>query len=257
MRQKLGQHFLEDPRTADRIVSAAGLSPTDHVVEIGPGEGVLTERLLPRCKSLTAIELDARLAERLKTRLSDWPGLQVLHEDFLKFDLSELPSPAVFVANLPYAVASPILQRILAWPGWARAVLMFQKEVAERLVAAPGNRKYGLLTVSVALKARVEWICDVPKRLFRPPPQVDSAVLRLDPLVEPLVSSATEERLMSVAKAAFAHRRKTVSNSLAYALERPKEEIDRALREAKLDPGCRAEDISPEDFVALCEKFSS
>jgi len=255
---KLGQHFLADPQVADRIVSAAGLRPEDSVVEIGPGEGVLTERLLPRCKSLVAVELDGKLAERLGGRFTDWPGFRVLHGDFLKIDLAELPSPAVFVANLPYAVASPILQRILDWPGWARAVLMFQKEVADRLLAGPGSRKYGLLSVSVAIKAKAEKICDAPRRMFRPPPRVDSSVVRLDPLTEPfLPASVSEQRFLSMARAAFAHRRKTVSNSLAHALGAPKGDIERALRDSGLDPGSRAEQISPEDFVELCEKFSS
>lgn len=255
---KLGQHFLVDPQVADRIVSAADLRPEDSVVEIGPGEGVLTERLLSRCKSVVAVELDSRLVEKLRTRFADWPGLRVIHADFLKLDLTELPVPAVFVANLPYAVASPILQRILDWPDWSRAVLMFQKEVAERLVAGPGTRKYGLLTVSVAIKARVEMICEVPKRMFRPSPQVDSAVVRLDPLAEPfLPAGLPEDRFMSIARAAFAHRRKTVSNSLSHSLGAPKEGIERALQDAGLDPGCRAEQIAPEDFVSLCEKFSS
>jgi 16S rRNA (adenine1518-N6/adenine1519-N6)-dimethyltransferase len=254
---KLGQHFLISPEIADRIVAAARLNPGESVVEIGPGEGALTERLLSRGNPVTAIELDARLHDKLEKRFEETPKLKLIHADFLKLDLGELPAPSVFVANLPYAVAAPILQRILGWPGWKRAVLMFQKEVVERLLAEPGTRKYGLLTVSVAMKAQVEKICEAPKRFFRPPPRVDSAVVRFDPRTEPLLPpTLTEERYMSVARAAFAHRRKTVLNSLCQALKVPKDRIETALKDAGLDPGCRAEEISPEGFVSLAQGFS-
>lgn len=254
---KLGQHFLANSDIADRIVAAARLEPGEHVIEIGPGEGALTERLLSKGNPVTAIELDARLYEKLDKRFEEAPGLNLIHSDFLKLDLGELPAPSVFVANLPYAVAAPILQRILGWPGWKRAVLMFQKEVAERLLAEPGTRKYGLLTVSVAMKAQVEKVCEAPKRFFRPPPKVDSAVVRFDPRTEPLLPpTLTEELYMSVVRAAFAHRRKTVLNSLCRALGFDKDRVEAAIKSAGLDPGCRAEEISPEGFVSLAQGLS-
>jgi len=258
MGARLGQHFLASTDIADRIVESARLASGESVVEIGPGKGILTERLLSRGARVTAVELDPRLCSALKERFGERQELKLLHADFLKLDLGELPAPSAFVANLPYAVAAPILQRILGWPGWSKAVLMFQKEVAERLLAGPGTRKYGLLTIAVAIKAKVEKVCDVPKKLFSPPPQVDSTVVRFDPRTEPLLpSTLSEQRYLDVVRAAFTHRRKTVLNSMGRVLDVPKDRLETTIRSVGLDPGCRAEDISPEEFVALCQKSFS
>jgi 16S rRNA (adenine1518-N6/adenine1519-N6)-dimethyltransferase len=253
---KLGQHFLANLEIVERIISAARLQPGETVIEIGPGRAALTEHLLSLGAGVTAIELDAELFKQLKEKYKQETRLNLIHADFLKLDLAKLPESGVFVANLPYAVAAPILQRILSWPGWKRAVLMFQKEVAERLLAGPGTRKYGLLTVTVAMKAHVEKVCDVPKRYFKPAPQVDSMVVRLERRTEALLpAEMSEEKYLDVVKAAFAHRRKTVINSLSHALRLSKADAESALKSANLDPGCRAEDISPEAFVLLADRM--
>lgn len=254
MRAKLGQHFLVCGQTADAIVHAAGLVPGEPAVEIGPGRGVLTERMLASGISVTAVELDRRLCAGLSARFAE--GLTLVQGDFLKIDLSVLPQSCAVVSNLPYAVASPILQRLLDWPGWDRAVLMFQKEVAQRILAGPGSRKYGPLTLSVLLKAEAEPVCVVPKTCFSPRPQVDSAVLRLRRLMRPrLTEDVSEERFFKAVGAAFQHRRKTVGKSLAISLGIPREQADEALKRAGLSPELRAEDIPLEGYVSLAREL--
>jgi len=254
---RLGQHFLTDPGTVGRIIAAAAISPGEDVVEIGPGKGVLTRALLQAGAKVTAVELDARLCESLKKDCAGFleespPRLSLVRADFLKLDPAGLPSPCAVVANLPYAVASPILQKILSGPGWTRAVLMFQKEVAERILARPGSRDYGVLTLSVLLKARAELVCGVPRAFFTPRPAVDSAVVRFDPLPRPpLPSGLSEEAFMSVVRAAFMHRRKRAANSLSRALKVPRERAEAALEEAGLPPHARAEEAPFEAFIRV------
>lgn len=248
---KYDQHFLVCPETAESIVSAAGLEPGDPVIEIGPGKGVLTERLLKAGARVTAVEIDARLAERLTGRFTGKP-LSVVASDWLRLDLDSLPSPAAVVSNLPYSVATPILQRMLDWPGWETAVLMFQKEVADRIRAEPGGRKYGPLSLSVRIKADAFSVCTVPKDRFRPPPKVDSAVVRLERLRgSRLPEDVTEGAFFRVVRAAFAQRRKKAVKSLSAGLALPRERIEGAFQEAGLPHGARAETIGLEGFVSL------
>ncbi|MFA5139355.1 MAG: 16S rRNA (adenine(1518)-N(6)/adenine(1519)-N(6))-dimethyltransferase RsmA [Elusimicrobiota bacterium] len=253
MGARLGQHFLVCAEAADAIVHAAGLAPGEAVVEIGPGRGVLTERMLLSGISVTAVELDRRLCAGLSARFPE--GLTLLHGDFLKIDLAALPRPCAVVSNLPYAVAAPILQRLLDWPGWDRAVLMFQKEVAERILAGPGSRKYGPLTLSVLLKAEAEPVRVVPRTCFSPRPRVDSAVVRLRRLARPrLAEGVPEDRFFKAVGAAFQHRRKTVGKSMSLALGIPRSDAGALLARAGLSPDVRAEDIPFEGFASLAKE---
>jgi len=246
------QHFLVSPETADRIVRAAGISPGQSVLEIGPGRGALTERLLNAGARLTAVEIDARLAQDIERRLGAPEGLRVVCADFLTMDLSALGEPRKVVGNLPYSVATPILQRLLDWPVWISAVLMFQKEVARRILAGPGEDGYSLLSLSIRIKARAEQVCAVARSAFRPPPRVDSTVVLLDRLPRPdLPEDVQEAAFFRIARAAFAHRRKLASKSISFAtgIDRPK--IEAAFARAGIDASARAEDISPEGFIKL------
>lgn len=255
MPARLGQHFLVCPEVVDSILAAADVRPGETVLEIGPGKGALTARLLAAGARVSAVEMDERLAEALP-RACPSPLLSVARADFLELDLRTLPSPVKVVANLPYSVATPILQRLLDWPGWETAVLMFQKEVAERLLAAPGGRKYSLLTLSAALKADVSEVCAAPARCFEPPPRVDSLVVRLARLPRPrLPEGLAEEAFFRIARAAFSQRRKLAAKSVAAVLGLSRERVDRAFAEAAIAPSARAEEIALESFVKLVESL--
>lgn len=226
MGARLGQHFLADEKAADSIVAAA--LPLSRALEIGPGRGVLTKRLCAAAESVVAVELDERLAAKLAA-----PNLKVVRADFLKLDLATLgPGPFTVVANLPYAVGTPILQKLLLWDNWERAVLMFQKEVADRVAFEPG-----LLRLSVWLRAEVEPVLDVPAASFRPPPKVDSAVVRLTRLPRPRLDAAGEDKLFKLARAAFSQRRKMLSNTLGRAGD-----------------SRRPEELSCEDWLRLIDE---
>ena len=251
MGAKYDQHFLADPAAADAIVRAAGARPGAAVVEIGPGRGALTELLLSAGAAVTAVEVDPRLAQTLTARLGD-KALKVLNADFLHVDLSSLPSPCTVVSNLPYSVGTPITLRLLGWPAWETAVLMFQKEVAERVVAEPGGRDYGLLTLAVRAWADAELLLAVPRTNFRPPPKVDAGVVRLTRLAKSrLPEGLTPAEFARVTKAAFAQRRKMASKSLAAGLSLPRAAVDAAFAACGLDLSARAEVIGYEGFAAL------
>lgn len=256
----LGQHFLADEPTVRSIVDACEIAAGDTVVEIGPGRGVLTRHLVQRHGRLVAVELDRALVERLTRDFPSSDRFRLVHADFLKWDLDkELAgaSSIKFVGNLPYSVASPILQKVLAWPGFRLAVFMFQKEVALRLVAKPGSKEYGILTLAADLHALVDWIADVGREKFRPPPTVDSAVLRFRKKPSPLPPDVTGVAVLRVAKAAFSQRRKQVVNPLAHALSLDKTEVLKALDAVGIPPTARAEELTLAQFAALARRLVS
>ena len=252
MRARLDQHFLVDAAVADRIVAAARLDPGDAVLEIGPGRGILTDRLLAAGASVTAVEIDERLHAELSARLGSNERLRLVRADFLGVDLASLPAPCKIVSNLPYSVASPILQRLLPWPGWSEALLMFQKEVAERVEAGPGGRDYGVLSISVAIYAEAERIFDVGRFAFRPPPKVQSSVVRLARRERPSVPEGlSPEEVLRVAKAAFSQRRKMAANALASSLGLERAAVVSALGDCGVAPTARGETISLDAFARL------
>ncbi|MBI3300281.1 MAG: ribosomal RNA small subunit methyltransferase A [Elusimicrobia bacterium] len=251
MGARLDQHFLADPAAADAIVGAAGIRPGTTVVEIGPGRGVLTQRMLFLGAKVTAVEIDSRLAHSLPDRLKD-ASLSMVCADFLRLDLASLPSPCTIVSNLPYAVGTPIMLKLLEWPAWETAVLMFQKEVALRLVSEPGTRDYGTLTLAVQLRADAEYMIDVPAEAFRPMPKVDSGVVRLTRLKAPrLPEGLTEGEFNRVIHSAFSQRRKMAAKLLASALNLPRPTVDAAFSTSGIEPTARAETISLAQFAAL------
>lgn len=254
-RRALGQHFLRDAAVARAIVEALGPGPRDLVVEIGPGEGALTEDLARRAGRLVAIEIDPALARRLRARL---PGLDVREADARTWDYAGLVRPQggrVLVAgNLPYSAGTRILAALVdARQSLDAIVVMLQREVAERVAAPPGGRDYGSLSVLTQVACEVELLLRVPPGAFRPPPQVESAVLRLIPRAAPPVPIADEARFRTVVRAAFARRRKALANALAAGLGASVSGTRAACARAGIDPSRRAETLSIAEFARLAE----
>jgi 16S rRNA (adenine1518-N6/adenine1519-N6)-dimethyltransferase len=258
-RRALGQHFLRDAGIARRIVEIAGLTPADLCVEIGPGEGVLTFLLAERAGRLLALEVDEKLVEGLRSRLAALAYVEVREADARSFDYSTLtalrPSPegrVVIVGNLPYSVSKPILERLVAArTAVSEMVLTLQKEVAERVAAGPGSKRYGALSVLTQLYCDVRLALAIPPGAFRPPPKVDSAVLHLRVLAGPRVPVGDEARFHRLVKAAFGQRRKTLANALAGGLGVSVATARQWLAAAGIDPGRRAETLSLEEFSRL------
>lgn len=258
-RRALGQHFLRDAGITRRIVEIAGLTPADFCVEIGPGEGVLTFLLAERAGRLLALEVDEKLVEGLRARLASLAHVEVRLADARRFDYSTLPalrpSPegrVVIVGNLPYSVSKPILERLVAArTAVSKMVLTLQKEVAERVAAGPGSKRYGALSVLTQLYCDVRLALAIPPGAFRPPPKVDSAVLHLRVLAGPRVPVGDEARFHRLVKAAFGQRRKTLANALAGGLGVSVATARQWLAAAGIDPGRRAETLSLEEFSRL------
>jgi 16S rRNA (adenine1518-N6/adenine1519-N6)-dimethyltransferase len=256
-KKSFGQHFLHDRRYIERIVSAVAPRAEDFVVEIGPGEGALTLPLLAAAGKLTAIELDTDLIPGLQARAASMGELNIIHADVLKIDFTALAhSHGVqqlrIAGNLPYYISSPILFHCVEHFGAIQDLhFMLQKEVVERMAAEPGSKVYGRLSVMLQLACRVEPLFNVPPESFRPPPQVDSAVVRLLPLSPQEKHDADPQHVYAVVKAAFAQRRKTLGNALKQLLDSD------AIRRADVDPRARAETLAPGDFVRLAKIYGS
>jgi 16S rRNA (adenine1518-N6/adenine1519-N6)-dimethyltransferase len=231
-RKRFGQHFLHDPRVLARIVEAVAPSRTDFLVEIGPGEGALTRPLLQRLAAIEVIEIDRDLAASLR-RVE---GVTVHEADALEFDFAAFPAGVRLVGNLPYNISTPLLFRLARFAGRVRDMhFMLQLEVVERMVAAPSTPEYGRLSVALQARFRMEKLFKVSRGAFRPPPKVESAVVRLEPLPEPLWIN--DELL----RQAFSARRKQLRNAL------PGVDFARA----GIDPTLRPENLSPADYARL------
>ena len=252
-KKSFGQHFLHERRYIDRIVSVIAPRAEDFLVEIGPGEGALTFPLLAAAGKLTAIELDTDLIPNLQAKAASVGELSIVHADVLKVDFTAMAQRAGvarlrIAGNLPYYISSPILFHCV---DHAAAIadmhFMLQKEVVDRMAAEPGSKVYGRLSVMLQLACRVEPLFDVPPGAFRPPPKVDSSVVRLVPLPAEARHDADPAHLHAVVKAAFAQRRKTLGNALRQLMDAD------AIRSAGIDPKARAEVLAPMDFVALAK----
>jgi 16S rRNA (adenine1518-N6/adenine1519-N6)-dimethyltransferase len=255
-RKRFGQNFLRDQHVLDRIVAAADLQANDRILEIGPGLGALTGRLLATGLPVLAVEIDRDLGAALQSR--DVQNLDVRIGDVLRLDWTELLQnpPYKLIANLPYNISSQILFKVLEHrQAFLRLVLMFQKELGDRLVAAEGTRDYGILSVLMQTWFRIERVVKVPPGAFFPPPKVDSVVLCLEPLAEPRLALHDEELFRKLVRGAFAQRRKTLRNSLLGS-GWPVELIDRAFVAAGIDPGRRGETLQLEEFGALANTLS-
>jgi 16S rRNA (adenine1518-N6/adenine1519-N6)-dimethyltransferase len=256
-RKRFGQNFLHDQHVLDRIIVAADFQEDDRILEVGPGPGALTERLLATGLPVLVVEIDRDLGTALQAR--EEKNLEVKIGDVLRLDWSDLLTdpPYKLIANLPYNISSQILFKALDHrEAFRRLVLMFQKEVGDRLVAEEGTRTYGILSVLIQTWFKIEKVVKVPPGAFHPPPKVDSVVLRLEPLPEPRIVLHDEELYRRLVKGAFAQRRKTLRNSLrgsGWSVE----QIDQAFSEADIDPGRRGETLTIEEFGALANVLSS
>lgn len=270
VRKSLGQNFLLDANIIDRIARQANLTVEDLVFEIGPGLGVLTRRLAKEAGRVIAVELDQHLLPILAETLADYPNAQVVHGDALKVDFDRLAQEKTagqfglqgkgykLVANLPYYITTPILMHLLT-SGFNLdlMVVMMQREVAERLQASPGSKDYGSLSVAVQYYTVPEIVIRVPKTVFYPAPDVESAVVRLTRRTAPPVQVTSEEDFFRIVRASFGQRRKTLLNSLAGSGLASKEAWQRILAEAGIDPGRRGETLSIEEFATLANTFCS
>lgn len=249
--KRLGQNFLIDPNIVRKIVSLAEVTPSHPALEIGPGRGVLTEALCKAAGHVTAVEIDPRLHGYLAQRQGEFPNLTLVLEDALVYPVESLPAGTVVVANLPYYISTPLLFRLLDQRDrFPRLVLMLQNEVADRLVAKPGSSDYGILSVMAQYAADITKAFRVSAQCFRPRPEVGSAVVLLRTKERRALSSEDEPKFAALVKAAFAHRRKTVVNSLkdeGYNQLRIVESLERLA----LSTSVRAEVLSLEQLIQL------
>lgn len=244
-RQKLGQHFLIKGSVLERIAAAVCPAPVERVIEIGPGRGALTEKLLKRAARVVAIEVDPSLVDHLRRKFAAEPRLQIVQADVLQTDLAQWGAVPI-AGNLPYYIATTIMEQALRL-NLPRLVFLIQKEVAERLVALPGTRAYGFLTVQTALFAAVRLLFEVKPGAFHPPPKVDSAVVLLEARPVP---TTDPDAFLRFAAVCFAHKRKTIRNNLA-------EVYGKDIVGAWPEAGLRAEQIPLDGLLAMYARLTA
>jgi 16S rRNA (adenine1518-N6/adenine1519-N6)-dimethyltransferase len=265
-RKQFGQHWLKSETALAQIVNAADLSRQDRVLEIGPGTGILTRRLLPLAEAVVAVEIDRDLCQLLCNALGQTANFLLLQGDFLTLNLAaqlqNFPQFQHFnkvVANIPYNITGPILEKLLGTISspnpnpFDSLVLLLQKEVADRIAAQPGSKTFGAMSVRLQYLASCDWICDVPAKAFQPPPKVNSAVIRLCP--RPFEPAASDpQRLEMLVKLGFATRRKMLRNNLQSVIDRDR--LSDLLGSLGLNPQARAEDLGVADWVNLSNRLS-
>lgn len=252
--KKFGQHFLSDRATLESIVNAVAPEPGDTIIEIGPGRGVLTDILAQFPNNVIAIEIDHLLSEQLRERYSDNPRVTIVEKDVLALEVGALVSGEfVLGGNVPYYITTPILFHVLRAPFPRHIVFLVQREVAERIISLPGSKEYGALSVNVQVIANAEIIRHVPPGAFKPPPKVDSAVIRIVPRSDPLINADEVDPFRRFVQALFGQRRKQIGGILRSVSDRSAE----VLLELGIDPRARPETLSPELFVALFRAVSS
>ena len=254
---RLGQNYLTDDNIAHKIVHHAGISNDQHVLEIGPGKGILTNLLLEKAKSLTAIEIDSRLCSTLTNRFKAYENFKLIQTDALKYNYSGLRNQCQVVSNLPYYAATHILKRLIHYREYfTQITVMLQKEVVDRLVAIPGTRDYGSLSVFVQFYCEVERLIEVSKEAFSPRPKIDSSVIKLTPLTTPRVQVDNLKTFFSVVNASFLHKRKMLKNNLTgwknlFKNQNGKTEL------AGINLSRRGETLSIQDFAIISNHINS
>lgn len=259
MSKKLGQNFLIKRGIVDEIVHAAELTPGEPVLEVGPGIGTLTQGLAQSGADVTAIELDRRLLEVLDTTLASYDNVRIIHGDVLKLDVPSIMNhkPFKVVANLPYYITTPIIMSLLESKlPIERLVVMVQKEVALRMVAKPGTKDYGALSVAVQYYTEPDIVLDVPPKSFLPAPAVTSSVIRCVLRDKPLVDVIDEKLFFRVVKAGFAQRRKTFSNTMK-TTGLSKDRIEELLAKANIDGQRRGETFTLQEFADVANAWAS
>lgn len=250
--KRLGQHFLRDEAVLARIAEAVAPTRETTIIEIGPGRGALTAHLLPRADRVLAVEIDRQLIPVLRARFATAQNFEVIEADVLTVDLGALAGgPFALAGNVPYYITTPILFHALRRPRPHRAVYLVQREVAERMAATAGSDAYGALSANIQAVASCELLFRVPPGAFTPPPKVESAVVRIRPLVEPIVAHAEEERFRTFVQEAFGLRRKQMRRVLRTILDLPAEKADAILARAGVEPEARPETLDPAAFARL------
>lgn len=247
-RKRFGQNFLHDKEIIATIIASIGATHDDSVVEIGPGQGALTLPLLKQCEALTAIEIDRDLVAALEAR--KLPNLTIHSADALKLDFNDLftGQPLRIVGNLPYNISTPLLLRFVEYHDLIQDItVMLQKEVIDRLLATPGEKAFGRLSVLLQSVFQIEPIVSVPPGAFRPPPKVHSGVIKLSTRKDSAMSADELDRLQVITRMAFANKRKTLRNNLSKSLDM------QAVEALGIDPQCRAETLTVEQFHALAK----
>ena len=262
LQKKYGQNFIGDPALLERIATVCDWQPGDRALEIGPGAGTLTRAIAREAEEVLAVEIDRRLAPLLEETLADCANVHLVFTDALKADLDALMRDTLgwdgrykLIANLPYYITTPLIMHVLEdSEKVSELVIMVQKEVGERLCAAPGSKAYGAVTVMVQYAATVARAFDVGRHAFVPAPEVDSTILHLIPYEKRPIQAQSDAVLRRVVKAAFSQRRKTLRNSLS-SLGCDKALIKQALEAARIEDSRRAETLSVAEFVALADAF--
>ncbi|MYL44358.1 16S rRNA (adenine(1518)-N(6)/adenine(1519)-N(6))-dimethyltransferase RsmA [Virgibacillus halodenitrificans] len=264
-KKSLGQNFLVDANILENILKQAGIDKGAGAIEIGPGIGALTEQLAIHADKVLAFEIDQRLLPILNSTLSDYNNVTIIHQDILKADVRTAieeyfhpDQPVHLVANLPYYITTPILMKLLMEKlPVASFTVMIQKEVAERMAAQPNSKSYGSLTIAIQYYTNAKVVMNVPKQVFMPQPNVDSAILRLVTREEPPVEVDDEDFFFTLVQACFAQRRKTLRNNLLshFKHDYNKEEISLLLEEIAIDGTRRGESLSMEEFARMANAF--
>ena len=264
-KKRFGQHWLQSDKVLDQIAIAAELKTSDRVLEIGPGTGVLTRRLLGSAESVLAVEIDRYLCKKLTKKFKEYDNFLLLQGDFISLDIEQLvksfprfQNQNKIVANIPYNITGLILEKLLGTidkpniTNYESIVLLIQKEVGDRLTAIPSTKEYGALSVRIQYLATCEKICDVPAKAFYPPPKVDSVVVRLRP--HTLSNPAKNPRqLATLVKLGFSSRRKMLRNNLKSIID--VDDLNNLLEKLEINPQSRAEDLSLEDWIKLSNNF--
>lgn len=251
-RKRFGQHFLTDARVLDAIADALGDVSAATVVEIGPGRGALTDRLVARAARVVAIEVDRDLVQHLRARYADRPHVEIVEADVLTVNLAELAGgPYVLAGNVPYYITTPIIFHALTLPRPSTAVYLVQKEVADRMAAPPGDKTYGALSVNLQAVVDVEFVRKVPPGAFNPPPAVDSAVVRVTPKPASVIEPELEDRYRSFVLAAFGLRRKQLVRVVRTVASLDAERAQSIVADCGLDPMARPETLTPAEFARL------
>ncbi len=259
-KKSLGQNFLIDDAVISEIVEGSGLGQEQAVLEIGPGTGALTRALVKHAGHVWAVELDGVLCDVLRDEFKQSKHVEIIHGDALDFDAGTLESPGrvKLIANLPYYITSPLIRRFLAQRRYFESMtFMVQQEVAGRITAAPGKKDYGILSVAVQVFCQARLLCTVPASAFIPQPKVNSAVIRLDMLSQPLIEADQEEAFFRTVKGAFGQRRKTLVNSLCQGLNLKKEDVTSVVESLGIPPQARAETLSLNDFIRLSQALET
>jgi 16S rRNA (adenine1518-N6/adenine1519-N6)-dimethyltransferase len=245
-KKSLGQHFLHDPRIIEQIVDYVAPQPADHIVEIGPGAGALTSKLLPLVNSMDVVEIDHSVIPELKKNCENSEHLRICIGDVLRVDFAKFPSPLRLVGNLPYNISTPFLFKAVKNIDAVKDMyFMLQKEVAERIVASSGSKVYGRLSIMLQYYCEVELLLHVGSGAFSPPPKVDSAFIRLIPRKHYSIVAQDRELFGEIVRAAFCQRRKVISNGLKKYISASQ------LKEVGIDPVLRPEQLLVDDFVRI------